>query len=115
MNRIIAALFALALLSPPDALHAEGDPPSPPTPAARAGLEAASIVGTIIYTPVKGALCVVGAGVSPLLYVSSGPKAAREVMTRTCKGTWFITPEVLRGDEPFVAVKDTPCCGYRDP
>ena len=115
MHRIVAGMLALALLAPVGTARAAGDPPAPPTPGQRAALEAGSIVGTVIYTPVKGFLCFLGIGTSPLVYVSSGPRAARDVTRRTCTGTWIITPEVLRGDEPLDFVKDTPCCGYPEP
>ncbi len=115
MRRFVAGLFALALLCHAGAARAEGEPPSPPSAGERAALGAGSVVGTAVYVPVKGFLCFLGVGFSPLLYVSSGPRAVRDVTTRTCKGTWIITPEVLRGEQPLQFVKDPPCCGYPEP
>ena len=115
MKRTVAGLFVLALLCHVETAWGEGEPTSPPTTGQRAALEAGSIFGTAAYVPIKGLLCFFGLGTSPLLYVSSGPKAVRDVTRRTCTGTWVITPEVLRGDTPFMFVKDTPCCGYPEP
>jgi hypothetical protein len=115
MKEVIAVLFALALLCRAGALWAEGEPAPSPSPGQRAAIEAGSVFGTAVYVPIKGLLCAFGVGVSPLLYVSSGPRAVRDVTTRTCHGTWLITPEVLKGEKPFTFVEDTPCCGYSEP
>jgi hypothetical protein len=115
MKRVSAALLALALLCHVGPAWPEGEPSPPPTPGVRAGLEAASIAGTVVYTPVKGTLCFLGLVTSPLLYVSSGAQAVRDVTRRACTGSWVITPEILRGDTPFRPVQDTPCCGYAEP
>jgi len=115
MKKLITLLFALMLLYPAGAVWAQGETAAPPGPAARAAVEAGSIVGTAAYIPIKGLLCVFGIGTAPLLYVSSGPRAVRDVTNRTCKGTWIITTEVLKGEKPFDFVYDNPCCGYPEP
>jgi hypothetical protein len=69
---------------------------------------------TSTYVPVKALLCALTLGASPLLYLSSGPRAPRETGNRACGGTWIVTPEILKGEKPFEFVKDTPCCGYPD-
>jgi hypothetical protein len=115
MNTIIAVLLALALAGHAGTVWAEGEATPQPKSATQIALEAGSIVGTMVYTPLKGALCLIGLGTTPLLYVSSGPKAARTVANATCNGTWVITPEVLRGETPLTVVKETPCCGYPAP
>jgi hypothetical protein len=115
MRSIVALLILLALVSHAGVTWAEGESAPPPSPGARAALEAGSVVGTAAYVPIKGLLCVFGLGTAPLLYVSSGARAARDVTNRTCKGTWIITPEVLKGEKPFNFVRDNPCCGYPEP
>lgn len=115
MKRIVTVLFALAIVCRAGAAWAEGESPSSPGRGERAALEAGSVLGTAVYVPIKGLLCAFGVASSPLLYVSSGSQAARDVTNRTCRGTWVITPEVLKGEEPFAFVRDNPCCGYREP
>lgn len=115
MKQIIAVLFALAIVCRVGAAGAEGESPSSPGRGERAAIEAGSVLGTAVYVPIKGLLCAFGVASSPLLYVSSGPRAVRDVTNRTCKGTWVITPEVLKGEEPFTFVRDNPCCGYPEP
>lgn len=115
MKQIVAVLFGLAIVCHAGAARAEGEAPPSPGRGERAALEAGSVLGTAVYVPIKGLLCAFGVGTSPLLWVSSGSQAARDVTNRTCRGTWVITPEVLKGEEPFEFVRDNPCCGYREP
>jgi hypothetical protein len=115
MKPIITVSCALALLCYAGAASAEGESTPSPSRGERAALEAGSIIGTGVYVPIKGLLCAFGLGTAPLLYVSSGPRAVRDVTNRTCKGTWVITPEVLKGEKPFTFVRDTPCCGSSEP
>jgi hypothetical protein len=114
MRTISAVLLAL-LVCRAAVAWAEGESAPPPSPGAKAAVEAGSVLGTALYAPIKGLLCVFGLGSAPLLYVSSGPRAVRDVTNRTCNGTWLITPEVLKGQRPFDFVKDNPCCGYAEP
>jgi hypothetical protein len=115
MKTIIVVLFALAVACHVAGAWAEEGPTPPPSRGAQAALEAGSIVGTAAYVPIKGLLCAVTLGTTPLLYVSSGPRAVRTVTNRACNGTWIITPEVLKGEKPFAFVEETPCCGYPEP
>jgi len=114
MRTLSAVLLAL-LVCRAGVAWAQGESAPPSSPGAKAALGAGSVLGTAVYVPVKGLLCFFGLGTAPLLYVSSGPRAARDVTNRTCNGTWLITPEVLTGQKPFDFVKDNPCCGYSEP
>ena len=69
-----------------------------------------SVLGTVLYTPLKGLLCVVGGTASGFAFLSSGAEAARTMAVASCKGTWVITPDVLRGKEPLNVVAEVPCC-----
>jgi len=114
MKRLVTLLFVLVLLHPTAAAWAQGESSPPPGPVARTAIEAGSIIGTGAYIPIKGLLCFFGVATAPLLYVSSGARAVRDVTNRTCNGTWIITPEVIKGEKPFDFVYDNPCCGYPD-
>src|SRR5262245_45168440 len=111
MKRIVAMVVGLAVACQVEALWAQGEPPSPPSRSAQAALEVGGVVSTALYVPIKGLLCAMTFGTTPLLYVSSGKQAVKDVTGRACKGTWIITPEILKGDKPFEFVHDNPCCG----
>jgi len=121
MKTIIAVLLTLALGCPMEGAWAgdqaadQAAPPSPPLgKGAQVALEVAGVLATGGYVPIKGLMCVMTFATTPLLWVSSGKKAVRDVTNRACNGTWIITPDVLRGDKPFDFVYDNPCCGYPD-
>jgi len=67
----------------------------------------------VLYTPLKGLLCVIGGGAGgAAAFLSSGAQAARTVVNASCKGTGLITPEILTGERPLELVREQPCCGY---
>ena len=117
MNRIVALLLVSFVFGHAGTAwaQAEGQAPQQRSGAADAAINVGHVLATATYVPVKALLCAFTLAVSPLLYVSSGPRAPRETGTRACAGTWIITPEILKGEKPFEIVKDTPCCGYPDP
>ncbi|HXJ79401.1 MAG TPA: hypothetical protein VMS64_12075 [Candidatus Methylomirabilis sp.] len=117
MKTIIAVLLALTLGCPMKGAWAEDEaapPPPPPSKSAQVALQAAGVLATGGYVPIKGLMCAMTFATTPLLWLESGKKAARDATNRACNGTWIITPEVLKGDKPFDFVYDNPCCGYPD-
>jgi hypothetical protein len=115
MKRIIALLLVSILFGEAGAAWAQAEGQPQRSGAADTAINVGHVFVTATYVPVKALLCAFTVAVSPLLYVSSGPRASRETSTRACAGTWIITPEILKGEKPFEIVKDTPCCGYPDP
>ena len=98
MTRIGALALALMLLGHSAAAGAE----AVPSESEHEELyTAGSVVGTVLYTPVKGLLCVTGGITSGFTFLSSGATAAKAVANASCKGKWILTPGVLRGTEPF--------------
>jgi hypothetical protein len=61
---------------------------------------AGSALGTLTYAPVKGAFCILGGVSSGFAFVVGGSSAARKVVGTTCRGTWVISPDNLKGREP---------------
>jgi len=98
VTRIVVLALALIPLGHSATAAAEGAP-------VESGREqlytAASAVGTVLYTPLKGVLCLTGGIASGFAFLSSGPTAAKAVASASCKGKWILTPGVLQGTEPY--------------
>jgi len=65
---------------------------------AQVGYGAGSAVGTLVYTPAKGVFCIFGA-IGSIFALPFGTSSAEKVVGTTCRGTWVITPEALKGRE----------------
>lgn len=113
MKRIMAMLLGLFLVTQPALLWADSDPEE--STLTQVGIGTGSVVGSVVYFPIKTAFCVVGGGLGAL-YTSIfiGPEATHEVVSTTCRGTWAITPSTLRGKESVTFVGDVPPYGYAD-
>ncbi len=111
MRDVAVVLLALYLLAPVGALAAEEQ--AQEKKGDTVAMEAAAVATTFLYTPLKGLLCFVGGGFGGAgAFLSSGERAARTVVNASCKGTWIITPDILKGDKPLELVREAPCCGY---
>lgn len=55
------------------------------------------MVGSVVYSPVKASFCILGGVSSGFALVFAGTKAAEQVVGTTCRGTWAITPNVVKG------------------
>jgi len=79
--------------------------------ASSAGMGALAGLSTILYLPLKAAFAIGGGIVGGLAYAFSGGNetAAKSIWTTSLYGTYFITPDHLRGDKPirFLGVADT--------
>lgn len=95
----LALVFALA-----GPAHAET--PSVQRVVEEVAYTAGSAVGTLVYAPIKGAFCALGAVAGAVVLVAAGPDEAARVTGSTCRGTWLITPEIMRGAAPIDLVGD---------
>lgn len=82
--------------------------------ASSASMGAAAGLSTLLYLPLKAAFAIGGGIVGGLAYAFSGgnENAAKSIWTTSLYGTYFITPDHLRGDKPIrflgVAEPDVP-------
>jgi hypothetical protein len=76
---------------------------------------AGSVLGTLLYAPLKTSFCVVGGVTSGLTLPFGGTRTAGSVASAACGGTWAITPGVLKGTEPvrFIGGDAPPVVGAR--
>jgi hypothetical protein len=105
MKTGVALLLVLALAGHGGAAWAQATPPD--SGVKQASHNVASVVATGLYAPLKAGLCILGGGSSGLVFLSSGPRAARAVAGAACEGTWVITADALRGKEPIEFVADS--------
>jgi hypothetical protein len=64
------------------------------------GYGAASVLGTLVYAPLKAALCIMG-GLSSAPVRIFDRETAAGMVGASCGGTWVITPAVVKGREPL--------------
>ena len=100
MKRLIVALSMAALLWPGVSMAQ----PTSRSMAREAGLGVASSVLSIVYFPIKFAVGVVGAALGGVGgFVTGGnERVALGAWHPLTGGTYFITPEVLERDRPFL-------------
>ncbi len=67
---------------------------------------AGSFLGTLVYTPFKATFCILGSIASAFTLVFAGQQNAGKVAGASCRGTWVITPDVLKGQEQVKFVGD---------
>ncbi len=74
------------------------------------GLGAAAALSSLIYSPVKLEYAVGGLVVGSLAWVftAGDTNVADKVYVRSLRGTYVITPEILRGEEPLVFIGRDP-------
>lgn len=75
-----------------------------------AGLQAAAVLTTVVYFPLKAAFAIGGGIVGGLAYAFSGgnEQSAKSIWTTSLYGTYLITPDHLQGNRPvrFLGVAD---------
>lgn len=72
------------------------------------GLGTGSVVGSVIYFPLKTVFCTAGGLGSIYTRIFVGPQSTHELVSTTCRGTWAITPDTLRGKESVQFIGDVP-------
>jgi hypothetical protein len=90
----------IALVATPSAVLAEEKATEV---AKESGLGAAAAVSSLVYAPVKliyatGGLMV---GAVAWLFTAGDADVAEQILTRSLRGTYVITPEILLGEEPL--------------
>jgi hypothetical protein len=102
MRRRLAIALVLTWLAPGAAFAGGESAGSTPEHVAYG---AGSALGTIVYSPVKASFCIIG-GVAGAFTALASPPTASKVVGGACRGTWIITPDVLRGKERVKFVAD---------
>lgn len=76
------------------------------TTPAQVGYGLGSVLGTLVYAPFKATFCTMGA-LTSVAVLPFGTEKAGKVAGASCRGTWVISPDVVRGQEPINFVGDT--------
>ena len=106
MKHLAAILLAVALLGQSTASFAEGN--GQESTGTQIGAGVGSVVGSAVYFPFKASFCILGGVSSGFAYIFAGAKAAEKVAGTTCRGTWAITPDVVKGKETVHFAGKTP-------
>lgn len=106
MRRIMAIVVGLVLVAQSAVLWAESDPQE--STLSQVGYGTGSVVGSAVYFPLKTTFCVLGGLGSIYTRIFVGPRATHELVSSTCRGTWAITPNTLKGEESVTFVGDVP-------
>lgn len=105
MKRIVAMLLGVMLLFPGVSWAGSN---SQESTGAKIGYGAGSVVGSAVYFPFKATFCILGGIGSGLALLFSGRNTADRMVGTTCRGTWAITPDIVRGEESVHFVGDVP-------
>lgn len=107
MKRIAAIVLGLFLMAQGTIALAASDEST----AEQIGLGTGSVVGSVIYFPLKTVFCVAGGLGSIYTRIFVGPQSTHKLVSTTCRGTWAITPHNLRGEESVQFIGDVPPYG----
>ena len=100
---VMVALGLLALTSPSWAGSASEE-----STLGQVGTGVGSVVGSAVYFPFKAAFCILGGIGSGVTLLAAGPESANKVASASCRGTWVITPDVVKGKESVHFVGEAP-------
>jgi hypothetical protein len=106
MMRILAMLLALTLLAQSTPGWAQSN--SQEGTASQVGAGVGSVVGSAVYFPFKAVFCILGGIGSGFTLLAAGPETANKVVSASCRGTWAITPDIVKGKEAVHFVGETP-------
>ncbi len=106
MKRFVAIVVALLLILPSTVSWADSD--AEESTLSQVGIGTGSVVGSVIYFPIKAVFCGLGGLGSIYTRIFVGPKATHEMVSSSCRGTWAITPDTLRGEESVTFIGDVP-------
>jgi hypothetical protein len=107
LRRTLAVTIAASLLAAPS-LALAGDHTKEVSK--ESGLGAAAAVSSLFYSPVKLVYAVGGLVIGSLAWVftAGDTDVADKVYVRSLRGTYVITPEILRGEQPLVFIGRDP-------
>ena len=105
MKLLVAVMLAVLALGQSRAGWAESR--SEETTVAQIGYGTGSVIGSAVYFPFKAAFCILGGIGSGVVLVTNGRETANRVVSTTCRGTWAITPDVVKGKEQVHFVGET--------
>jgi len=97
MRQVLAVMVTLGLLTLSTPSWAGSA--SEESTLGQVGTGVGSVVGSAVYFPFKAAFCILGGIGSGFTLVAAGPESANKVATASCRGTWVITPDVVKGRE----------------
>jgi hypothetical protein len=106
MHRIAVIVFGVILLT--QGTLSWADSGSGDSTGAQIGYGTGSVVGSAVYFPFKASFCILGGIGSGFAHVFAGPGVAQRTANAACRGTWVITPNVVKGKEPVHFVGDSP-------
>ena len=96
-KRMVALLLGVALVGQATASFAEGN--ARESTGTQIGTGVGSVVGSAVYFPFKASFCILGGVSSGFTYLFAGEKAAKTVADTSCRGTWAISPNIVKGKE----------------
>lgn len=109
MTRVVAVvgLLVIGLTTPGSAQTVSGSAATKvETTPEQVGYGVGSVLGTLVYAPFKATFCILGA-ITSVAVLPFGTDTAGKVVGASCRGTWVISPDVVRGREPVNFVGDT--------
>ena len=109
--RYVSSLLVVVILLGPGAVGDVAHASEQGTPE-QVAYGAGSVVGTLVYAPVKASFCILGAIGGAFTAIAS-TETASDVVGASCRGTWAITPDALRGKERVRFVGERPGGGNR--
>jgi hypothetical protein len=105
---VVLALLLFGLVAPGSAQTVSGSASTTAeTTPAQIGYGIGSVLGSLVYAPFKTTFCTLGA-LTSVAVLPFGTDKAGKVVGASCRGTWIISPDVVRGQEPVHFVGDTP-------
>ena len=97
MKQIVAVAVALILIGQSTLGWAESR--ADESTLEQIGYGTGAVVGSAVYFPFKASFCILGGIGSGFTRIFAGPEKANKVVSTTCRGTWAITPDVVKGKE----------------
>jgi len=108
LRRGLAAGLAACLLAAPTTAFASSDHTKEVSK--ESGLGVAAALSSLVYSPVKVVYAVGGLVIGSLAWVftAGDTTVADKVYVRSLRGTYVITPEILRGEDPLIFIGRDP-------
>ncbi len=106
MKRIIAIVLGAMLVGQTAVVWAESG--SQEGTLAQIGYGTGSVVGSAVYFPFKASFCILGGITSGFALLTAGSKTANTIASKSCRGTWAISTDVVKGNETVRFVGEVP-------